>query len=368
MKGVLGLLMFLGLIAASELFMHYELQDQIQEPLDIEVDRRPKNKNVGWPEYLAGPKEKDGKLCILISNSQGYSHEQKNTDLIYFSQLKDSIQAFMPDYNLANWSVPGLQTVEMELLAQQAFLREADMILFVVSLSNFEPIEDVSLDRSITDIKLIAGKPGIWPYQSRSIYGSKIEMEDRLMPFFTLNLDLIRSRDYYYEKAKKKVPLDDHLFCFGNFYAMDLIIREGEMNQVVKDLEGIDVTNKQEVSEYKKRRNKEANKQLTSSFQTFLEFDKGLNSLFQDTDTKVFYIFTPVPTPKATEFKSNFDLFITKLESFESSSDRFFKANFTYAFGDELFYSKKGETKSHFSVEGHSLYSRMLFNLVKDEL
>jgi hypothetical protein len=331
---------------------------------DIQLDRRIKNSKTGWPEYLSGKGQTDAPLAILISSSQGYSQEIKEPEKIYFAKLKDSLQTIIPDLQMANWSVPGIRTVDLELLTLQAYVREADYIFYVISFGNFDDEQNVRLSYTSNDINLLAGQPSFWPLEKYTMYGDKCQLEDRLERWLTLNSKLVRSRDIIYDQWGKKIALEQHLFFFGNYYDMDLQMNDVNLNQIWKTMDQTDLTQKKQRNRMKNYMRVQFRDEPIATASTFLKFNENLHNLFEDTDTKIYYVMSPSPPGKFNTSSGIIGDFFEAFETCELREGQFFRYQLNTEVPSEYF-QEKG---SHFNEEGHTYFASMLFNLIKDGL
>jgi hypothetical protein len=357
-------LIFILLLLAAEIgFRLWDspLDDEIP---DIELDRRVKNSKTGWPEYLSGKKQTDAPFAVLISSSQGYSQEIKEPEKIYFATLKDSMQTIIPDLQMANWSVPGIRTVDLELLTLQAYLREADYIFYVISFGNFDDEQNVRLSYTSNDIHLLAGQPEFWPLEKYTMYGNQCDIEDRVKRLLGLNSKLVRSRNILHNEWGKKIPLEQHLFCFGNYYDMDLQMNDVDLNDIWKVMDKTDLNKKKEKNRMKNFMRIQFRDQPVATPSTFLKFNDNLHDLFEGTDTKIYYVMAPSPLEKFNTSTGLIAEFFEAFETCELREGQFFRFQLNSAVPDEYFQVKG----SHFNEEGHVFFASMLFNLIKDGL
>lgn len=357
---------FLFLLVGTEIWFRNSKYAIQPEPYDTEVNRRSINVDIGWPEYLEGDGEEYENLGVLISNSQGASYELDDDNLIYFKYLKDSLQSIIPDLKMVNWSVPGIRTVDVELLTLQAINRGADFIIYVLGPGNFDAVEDINLDFSSTDVNLLAGKPGFWPLEKHTIYGQNTDLDDRFKRFISLHSALARSRETVYEYAKLDVPLDDHLFLFGNYYRMDIDVNDADLNQVWKTLDqpSLMPNRKKELKRIVKNKDLDNDKNKGSA-QTLAMFNENMQKLFEDGETKIIYVSAPgphfkfegIPRPGIVNFSEVFESM--PIDSSFTSRHNLWDA------ADQSYFHKK---TTHLNKSGHLYFSSLLFSLIKDEL
>lgn len=355
---------FFLLLIGTEMWFRDSKYDVQPEPYDTEVNRRSINIDLGWPEYLAGDGEEYENFGVLISNSQGTSYEIPDDNLIYFKYLKDSLQKVIPNLKMANWSVPGIRTIDLELLTLQAKERGADFIIFVIGPGNLDVKSDVNLDFSSTDVNLLAGKPSFWSMEEFTIYGETVSMDDRIKRFIELNSSLVRSKEKVYEYSKLFIPLEEHLFYFGNYYRLNIDVNEDDLNAVWKTL---DEPTKRDS---KKRdikwifKKDVQNDHRVSAGKTLAQFNENTQKLYKDGDTKIFYVLAPGPhfTVEGVPRPS----ILNVAEVFESMP---IDSSFTrrYSLWNSVDKSMFHKNSTHLNESGHLFFSSLLFSLIENE-
>ena len=340
-----------------------------QEPFDTDINRRSIKSDVGWPEYLKGNGKKEGTLGILISNSQGNSYEIDDQNLIYFNYLKDSLSKIIPDLELANWSVGGIRTVDAELLTLQAYKRKADFIIYVLGPGNFDDSSYVRLDYSSTDINLMAGDPFFWPLEKYTLYGTQVKMNDRLKRLVTLKSAIARFRSTLYDITKKEIPLEQHLFAYGDFYRMEFDIDDVDLTKIWKAMDEVDMGDKPSKKVLKTIMKKvftgrdRTKKVIVQSGATLAKFNENIHGLFEDTDTKIIYVHSPAPYFMREKNKFRGINFREVFDTMPLDSSKFSRYNLWNVLDEQHF--QKNST--HFNEEGNILFANLLFSLIKDE-
>ncbi|MHC4844644.1 MAG: hypothetical protein ACYTCU_00630 [Planctomycetota bacterium] len=183
---------FVLLLLALE-WLAWDLVPYRTDPTAAEVARL-ERKRRGWPEYVAGPSERERPLVVIISNSQGYGREMHDPADTWAGHLRESLARRDPPIDIENWSSAGLRTGEIELLSMQAVERRADLVLYMVAHRNVDLRGYVTLKTVGSDIPLLAGRPSLWGLIDDSEVGRRANWDDLLTRGFLLNSQFGRAR------------------------------------------------------------------------------------------------------------------------------------------------------------------------------
>jgi len=94
----------------------------------------------GWEHYTALPDEipDDSYRLIIISNSQGFLYERRDSRETYAYQLEALLEAQMQQpVQVLNWSAVATNAAEQIILAARAIAHEPDMVLWIAHNDNF---------------------------------------------------------------------------------------------------------------------------------------------------------------------------------------------------------------------------------------
>lgn len=169
----------------------------------------------GWPEYTRGKSSQEGKLVVIISNSQGIGKEITAPGSTYSGLLRERLKAMMPEVLLENWSCAGIRTADIEMLSLRAVERKADLVLFVLSFENLDPVGKVNLEFPSSDVKLLAAVPSLWRHFPQTQFFRRLTPRTAFENFFSFRSRLIRSRIDVLESLANLLPREAHRYVFG---------------------------------------------------------------------------------------------------------------------------------------------------------
>jgi hypothetical protein len=205
-------------------------------PSAAEVPRNVRSHR-GFPEYLMVPSrgglassrsgfdpardgpESDGgerPFAVVIGNSQAVGMEVSDPERIWCAELRRRLAGGDRPAHLENWSLGGLRTAEVELLALAALERGADLLVFVLHFRNFDPVGRVSLDVASSDVPLLAGHPALWPAMDGLLLDRDLELDEKLVHAVMLGSSFARMRNPILDRLSHVVPPPVHRFVFGH--------------------------------------------------------------------------------------------------------------------------------------------------------
>jgi hypothetical protein len=308
---------------------------------------------MAWPEYTNGKKKRDGKLAVIIGNSQSYGNEIDSAEHTFIGIVCDSLSRTNPNLKIENWSLSGIRTTDIELLSIKAQIRNADYIFFTLHFDSWDYPENVSLDYPLSDVNLMIGTPGFWPYLKKSMVRKSFDRDRILKHWIILHSQTVRYRTVLYQKLAQYVPNEDHIFYFGK----PINQRRGWRIEEVPDFR--DQIKKTKKSGDRIISSKEINRRMS----TFMEVYEKLLMRLENKNTKLIFIWAPV-SPEHVSTKN-----IAKMIEMEEKMSRIIKKSghksyiLTSALDAEYFLSR-----GHLNKKGHYFFSNKLLPILKHEL
>jgi lysophospholipase L1-like esterase len=320
--------------------------DAVSVPRNVESKR-------AWPKYVSAPKDPDKKLVVLIGNSQSYGEFEENPETIYPALLKQKLNNH--SVVLENWSLRGIRTADIELLSAQAIAKGADMILFVLDMSNFDAPENINLDFPNTDINLLLSDAKVRELMEHSLLRKNYNIEHVLRKILQRYVPMASIRHpFYTELSDRIVNKHDEIFVFGNPVSR-------EFNPQIND--------------FKVMRDRLMHKKLNPNFKVKIEdthfftylktavlFDYYLSKRLKGSQTKVMFVWQPLLTQQMSELE------IKRITQFRKNMN---KLNQKFAFKHKDLVnavSASGMTTiSHFNSKGHRAFADTLFQYLKHE-
>lgn len=168
-----------------------------------------------WPEYVAGSREHD-ELMIYISNSQAVGIEFADSNVIYPSLMRESLQQREPKLRLENWALSGLHAEQIELFTLQAVKRNARYMVLAVSLINFDSKRNYRFGKDRTDLSLLVGDSSFWGELNGTFIGSFIDWDEKLSSAVTFYLRSGRLRNYLLDQLAENIRRPWHQVLFGH--------------------------------------------------------------------------------------------------------------------------------------------------------
>ena len=352
---------FVLLLALGETLAWWSLPYQLGPTAD-ETTRNP-TKHRGWPEYL-DVEDDERPLVVLISNSQGVGGEVADREKIYAAFLGEHLSD--KGFRFENWATGGFRTTEIELLTIKAAQRGVDHLLVVLAVNNFDPPELLNLDYPFSDITLLAGEPGLWPYLGDTLFMENAKFEDLAVRFITWTRNLARSRMAVTDLVAAHTPLKWHPLVIGHevrpgmrlddlkdpgisayYPAVDLTVEELAIRRAAR---------KTMVRDYNRD-------QVARRFETFRQFYPLLNSRLEKSGTKLTWVWNPVALESTNKNgRSVRNRFYEQASSIiERSGAR--SHDMTDALESRYFLSH-----GHFNESGHREFARMLIPILDDEV
>jgi len=210
---------FVLLLLALE-WLAWDLVPYHNDPTAAEVVRL-ERKRRGWPEYVAGTRERERPLVVIISNSQAYGREMSDANETWAGHLRASLARHDPPIDIENWSSAGLHTGEIELLSMQAVERRADLVLYMLAHRNVDLTGYVTLNTVGTDIPLLAGRPSLWGPLRDSEVGRRADWDDLLARAILLNLQFGRARVPVLDWWAKSLTKEQEEMVLGHVRAQE---------------------------------------------------------------------------------------------------------------------------------------------------
>lgn len=318
----------------------------------VTVSRNSESKRA-WPQYVSAPKDPNQKLIVLIGNSQSYGEFKENPDSIFPALLRQRLKS--QNIVLENWSIRGIRTADVELLTAQAIAKGADMILFVLDMSNFDAPENINLDFPNTDVNLLLSDASVRQLMQHSLLHKNYNIEHILRKILQRHIPLAAMRHPLYTTlADGIVNKNDEIFVFGNPVSR-------EFNPQIND--------------FKVMRNKLMHKKVNpgnkvkiedSHFIGYLKtavlFDYYLRKRINGSQTKVMFAWQPLLTHHLNQRE------IKRVKQFRANMSQL---NEELTFKDLDFLnavSPEGmTTMSHFNQNGHRAFADTLYHYLNHE-
>ena len=194
-------------------------------------DQAPRNiyRFSGWPEYLkySTPSNGVGRV-ILISNSQAFSGETPRNRIypaLLAKRLTERKAGGKDRWEVCNWSVEGVTSMEYMLLAAQLKDRAPDVVVASVGLADFRsPNLTNDLLYSRSDIYRLIVRPSTWRALPDTFLARYFHLETALTIAARTASGTIRFRDYLWSYLDHRIPGLQTIFYapFFNYYPWDL--------------------------------------------------------------------------------------------------------------------------------------------------
>ena len=214
---------FALLLLAAELLAAWRLPYR-HLPRAADVPRNVRSHR-GFPEYLQPPERRPGPvrgerpLAVVIGNSQAVGVELGDPEGIWFAHLRRRLSADAAGgapVHVENWSHGGLRTGELELLTLAALERGPDLLVFVLHFRNFDPLDDLRLSATSSDVPLLAGRPSLWPGLRGTLIEGELDLDARLLKAVLLHSSFARMRNPVLDRLSHVVPPPWHRAVFGH--------------------------------------------------------------------------------------------------------------------------------------------------------
>ena len=320
--------------------------DAVSVPRNVESKR-------AWPQYVSAPKDPNQKLVVLIGNSQSYGEIKEDPETIFPALLRQQLK--MRNIALENWSIRGIRTADIELLSAQAIAKGADMILFVLDMSNFDAQENINLDFPNTDVNLLLSDVNVRKLMEYSLLRKNYNIEHVLRKTLQRHMPLAAVRHPLYTTlADGIVNNNDEIFVFGNPVSRELnpqindfkIMRDKLMHKKVNP----------------NNRVKIEDSHFFNYLKTAVLFDYYLSKRVQGSNTKVMFAWQPLRTHHFSQPE------IRRIKQFRTNMSQL-NAKFGFNQVDLLdAVSPEGMTTiSHFNSKGHRAFADTLLQYLKHE-
>lgn len=201
------LAVILGLLSAAELTARHLL------PRVASATEEPRNpyRFRGWPEYTRADRAPAGTgRLVLLSNSQAVAGELRPHHIyaVALAQRLTELQVGgFTNWQVLNWSVEGMTSMEYMLLAARARQAQPDAVLLAAGMPEFRTANltnGILFSRS--DIHRLATRPSLMRHLPRAFLRRHYNLEDALTATARDRLALVRYRDFFWNWLDLRWP------------------------------------------------------------------------------------------------------------------------------------------------------------------
>lgn len=164
-----------------------------------------------WPEYMGDPSGRPNRpTVLLLTNSQGYGAEYPSY-IAYPGRLERLLRyrrvGGRSDWEVLNWAVDGVTSMEYTLMAAYAREHPPTMVLAVTSYPDYRDEHfNLPLSYCRSDIPRLISRWHILKSLPRSYIKRHVKIEDFLAYALLDHLALSRFREYFWSWLDRRFP------------------------------------------------------------------------------------------------------------------------------------------------------------------